>query len=721
MHIGNNKIFKNPLLFFVLSVFWLSCCSVSKTDDKKMFEADENYFLGLQLLEQNNEKEARAKLSLCANKGSYYCARKSAEKLTAFGDIQEKNKAAISLVKKYKDSDSYVIAARQLSESGEIHKLIELTNDCDIETEYNETIKLRLEAKKNRGDKSYTDEYYTWFTIRPITEFHNSFYQDTLHLPDYYFLEIENPNSYLSLFSPRDFVIYYRTKLYKRDYLYCYNHIDLLLSYFDSGDISVVPQLASDMGKGALYGSQNYYANAEKFHSLALKYAGTPAEQYFWFYAGRLYSKTSSQDKSKYCFENAITKATDAERKDNSIWYLMDTSLQYNLDSGIEATKAYIKQIDDPSYFDDFFEKLVCALVAEGKWDLLHEIAVTVDGYASDEVTAQFSYIYARLLQEGFASPYDNKTTEQCIKESFQRAINARTANYYKILAAYQLNYNAQEIENLLCFAPNKMDMDSEVQLNLAAEQLLKGYAYFGFPELIYPAFMDLYKDGISTDTSIMLADFLLNCADLDNDYYTQSLRIAARSLNYGDRPFTKIELKYLYPKDFEELVSEYCKKYECNENIMYALIRSESFFDSDIKSHAGAIGLCQIMETTGADIANHLKRENYSLLNPKDNVEFGCYYLNNLYTRCDNSYLQAFFSYNAGLTRVRRWLDSSMPDFEKKKNMPADLFLEALPYSETREYGRKIVSAAVAYNWIYDETDLPLDVFRDMVQELLF
>ena len=80
---------------------------------------------------------------------------------------------------------------------------------------------------------------------------------------------------------------------------------------------------------------------------------------------------------------------------------------------------------------------------------------------------------------------------------------------------------------------------------------------------------------------------------------------------------------------------------------------------------------------------------------------KIGTYYLAELLHRCDNSLLQAFFSYNAGITRVRRWLKSSLTEFGTKSKLPMDLFLETLPYTETREYGRKLVSAATMYDFL--------------------
>ena len=152
-------------------------------------------------------------------------------------------------------------------------------------------------------------------------------------------------------------------------------------------------------------------------------------------------------------------------------------------------------------------------------------------------------------------------------------------------------------------------------------------------------------------------------------------------------------------------------------ESVIYALIRSESFFDADVTSTAGAVGLTQLMEFTGSDIAQRLRLKEYSLTDPKTNILFGTYYLTELVRRCDGSLLQGFFSYNAGITRVRRWLKSSMIEFGKKSTMPLDLYLETVPYTETREYGRKLIAATAMYEWL--NSDEP-EAFANIIETLI-
>ena len=86
------------------------------------------------------------------------------------------------------------------------------------------------------------------------------------------------------------------------------------------------------------------------------------------------------------------------------------------------------------------------------------------------------------------------------------------------------------------------------------------------------------------------IAEFLNKCGEENNDYYVQSIRIASRAALLSERDLSSEEMKLLYPQGFSASVENWCKTYNVEPAVMYALIRSESFFDLDIKSHAGRI-----------------------------------------------------------------------------------------------------------------------------------
>ncbi len=713
---SNGYLLNRRLTLYFFATFLLlnavSCKAAPQPEGQKKFGDDADYFIGLKLLQEGNENAARGKFKHCIKKGSSACAQKSAELLCTFGNIQEKNAAAENLLNLFPGDDALLIAARQFSSSGEINRLIEITSGLDFATAKNEVIRLRLEAMGRRGDSSYESEVYRWFTECPVSTEHYQFYRDFYVHPDFTGA-YENPLSELAAtlqYTPEQFAINYRIESYKRNYSYTSQYSSILEGYFADKTLVPAPQLVSDMGKNYLYGTSNFAKNANYFSSLAKDFAGTPAEFYFWFYAGRYFEKAGLYFKqSRQCFEAAMACAATPGQKDNALWYLLNTSLNFSMDFIIESIGEYCQEWTDSEYFEDFFEQLVTALLAAGRWNEFGRIYKAIDGYASDLTTAQFAYIYGRLIQEGLADG-----TESDAAQAFTRACRGGSSVYYKTLAAYRLGLweNPDDLRKIMC-APTgareipgaKVPSGASVSSGSPRERLLLGYAYFGFPELIYPEWQKTQGSELSTETNFYLADFLAKCADPaspdNSDYYTQSLRIAARAQRLATTPITNEQLALVYPEYYNNFVSQYCFEYKLAEPVMYALIRSESFFDADVTSSAGAIGLTQLMEFTGSDIARRFKLADYSLTDPETNIRFGTYYLASLISRCDDSPLLGFFSYNAGITRVRRWLQSSLIEFGKKSNMPLDLFLETVPFAETREYGRKLISATIAYDWL--------------------
>ncbi len=699
--------------FLLLSA--VSCKAPPQSEGQKKFGDDADYFIGLRFLQEGNENAAREKFKYCIKKGTPAVAQKSAEALCTIGNIQEKNAAAESLLHLFPGDDSVLIAARQFASSGEVNKLIYYTSDLDFSTAKNEVIRLRIEAMGRRGDSAYEAEVYRWFTECPISTEHYQFYRDYYRHPDFEGA-YENPESEEAKslnYTPQQFAINYRIESYKRNYSYTTKCAATLSGYFLDGTLSPAPQLVSDLGKNTLYGTMDFTRNAAWFSQMAETFAGTPAEFYFWFYAGRFYEKAGMYFKqSRKCFEAAMASACSPSQKDNALWYLLNTSLNFSVDSIIDSIGEYSREWTDSEYFEDFFEQLVTALLAAGRWNEFGRIYKAVDEYASDFTTAQFAYIYGRLIQEGLADG-----TEADAEAAFKRACHGGSSVYYKTLAAYRLGLGKDpvELQKILCEPtsarsqnqPGSTDPKTSADAaDPALENLLLGYAYFGFPELIYPEWQKTQGQKISTETNFYLADFLAKCAEAtgekeDSNYYVQSLRIAARAQRNATRRITREQLALVYPNYYKDYVSKYCQEYKISEAKMFALIRSESFFDAEVMSSAGAVGLTQLMEFTGSDIARRFKMPDYSLTDPETNIRFGTYYLASLISRCEDSPLLGFFSYNAGITRVRRWLQSSLIEFGKKRNMPLDLFLETVPFAETREYGRKLISATIAYDWL--------------------
>ena len=114
-------------------------------------------------------------------------------------------------------------------------------------------------------------------------------------------------------------------------------------------------------------------------------------------------------------------------------------------------------------------------------------------------------------------------------------------------------------------------------------------------------------------------------------------------------------------PKDYANIVQKYASEYNIPEEIIFSVIKAESGFDPSAKSKKDALGLMQMIPDTFEWLTGeeHLN-ENLpfsSLENPDVSIRYGTYYLSYLAGRFDRNWTNVFAAYNAGETRVAKWL----------------------------------------------------------------
>ena len=145
-----------------------------------------------------------------------------------------------------------------------------------------------------------------------------------------------------------------------------------------------------------------------------------------------------------------------------------------------------------------------------------------------------------------------------------------------------------------------------------------------------------------------------------------------------------------LYPRPHLDIVKESAREFSVEEDIVYAIMRQESFFRENAISPSNARGLMQVMPATGRIIAKKLKIQNYSLHDPEVSIKFGTKFIADLL----NSYgalKWASIAYNGGPGNLRKWKRNHyMNDFNH--------FLEELPSKESRDYCRIIISNYINY-----------------------
>ena len=151
-----------------------------------------------------------------------------------------------------------------------------------------------------------------------------------------------------------------------------------------------------------------------------------------------------------------------------------------------------------------------------------------------------------------------------------------------------------------------------------------------------------------------------------------------------------------LYPFPFADSILKWSQQRQLNPLLVTSLIRQESRFEPEIRSSAGALGLMQVIPTTGKSVAQQLGLSNYSLTNPEDSVKIGTFYLDYTHKKYNNNSMLAVASYNAGPHKVAQWV-------KRYGLTDVDEFVEKIPYRETKGYVESVFENYWNYLLVYN------------------
>ncbi|MCQ2982007.1 MAG: lytic transglycosylase domain-containing protein [Treponemataceae bacterium] len=430
------------------------------------------------------------------------------------------------------------------------------------------------------------------------------------------------------------------------------------------------------------------------------------------FYTGRLYAYAGRQYYNAACnwFIKAMKTAPTGDRYDNALWYLLDTRRKTSTSAGIAALTEYGSTWHDATYFDDFLEDLCADLCNRGQWSTIYQILLAAVDYMSPSVQVQYRYICGRAIETGLIPSVPLADRQKTADSLLNSAWNLHSGSlYYRMILSERLGKELFPAGEGSKAAAGRTAASPENKSRNVQDLLLEGYIYYGFYDRILPLCME-YSGQFELASLAYSLGGLSDFAWRDPGFSSVALRAASFATDWGESnvAFESQLLPYVYPQYHKEAILAAAREFDLDPSLLFGLIRSESYFDAAVVSHAGAIGLSQLMTPTAGDVARKLKVSDYDLTDPETNARFGAFYLAELVRRLDGDVLLAAMSYNAGITNVRNWR-RAMAD------LPHDLFLEAVPYEETRGYGRKITTAYGMYAMLYDSAST-----HEIVQKLL-
>jgi soluble lytic murein transglycosylase len=182
------------------------------------------------------------------------------------------------------------------------------------------------------------------------------------------------------------------------------------------------------------------------------------------------------------------------------------------------------------------------------------------------------------------------------------------------------------------------------------------------------------------------------------------------RAIHTADRTSRLHNFTLRYPVPYQDVFRDYAKTHGVDEAWVLGLVRQESRFNTEARSSAGAAGLMQVMPGTARYVASRIGLRNYraKVNEVETNITLGTGYLKLVLEQLGNPVL-ASAAYNAGPSRARRWRDD--------KPLEGAIYVETIPFPETRDYVKKVMSNAVYYSAVLEKKPVTLKSRLGVIQ----
>ena len=327
-----------------------------------------------------------------------------------------------------------------------------------------------------------------------------------------------------------------------------------------------------------------------------------------------------------------------------------------------DSANEWLKQVDDNNLTDNIVQWKIADVLRKQDWATIKtELLSLPKAYQQKQ---QWKYWYARSL----LATNEDVDGKQLMSEL------ADNRHYYGFLAA---TYSDKPVN--LQDKPLQITEQEKIELfkNVAGK---RAFEFFHLGRYYHARLEWNYWLRQLNERQKLVAAKLAN----EIGWYDRAI-FALSQVGYLD----DVDLRF--PLAFNDEIKQHASKYSIDPAWAFAITRRESSFMSDANSSVGARGLMQLMPDTAKYLTRRKKVSTKYLLDSKNNINLGTKYLKNLLDRHKGNQVLATAAYNAGPYRVKKWLQSA-------KELPADIWIETIPYRETREY----VKSVLAYQEIY-------------------
>ncbi|MGD8312089.1 MAG: transglycosylase SLT domain-containing protein [Gammaproteobacteria bacterium] len=354
----------------------------------------------------------------------------------------------------------------------------------------------------------------------------------------------------------------------------------------------------------------------------------------------------------------------------------------------LPTAQAWLVELPDAAVDETVRAWRIRTALADADWDA---VAKHIEALPQDEATREeWRYWHAVALEK----------TGRRIPAMEEFGQLAKLRDYHGFLAADFLRWPYEMSNQPVEYTPEALQELEQRPGFVRARELYRA-------EMLTDARRE-WEQAITglSDTELKLAAVLAH----QWDWHDRAILTIARSGDYDD-------LALRFPLSFSEAVQRQARNHRLDPGHVYAVIRQESAFNKDARSHAGAMGLMQLMPGTGRDTARKYDiplAGTRNLFEPDKNISIGSAYLKQVMEQYNNSIVLASAAYNAGPHRVRRWL----PETESRD---AASWIALIPFTETRKYVQRVLAYAAIYDWRMQRKITPLQKHMPDVMPLAY
>ena len=408
------------------------------------------------------------------------------------------------------------------------------------------------------------------------------------------------------------------------------------------------------------------------------------------FWLGRLARAAGEYKLAVEAFAEVLPLAHGTGRSERIRWYLIDTARLIGVGEGIDALRTHGMSIKSSGYYNDTFDALLSDAVRRGRWNLVPELLGLIESYGDAGSVARARHIRVALSAPGTAE-----------KGAVEAPAEGSSANQADVASGVELHfYRISE-----GMPPISFELPGEAQHQIGSEvQTPERLVLAALLEI--QSFQIAYRWYIEHRTALSRRDLeLLSLAFDAVDMHTEAMRVFDYLIasNNDDEGISLRLLELWFPRAYASIIDSASILADIPASLFFSVVREESYFNPNARSRSGALGLSQLMPATAADMASRLGMEAIDLNRPEDNLAIGAAYLAYCINLFDSEIL-GLVAYNAGLGRVRQWV-------RQFGDLDLPLFLQAIPFAETRNYVRKITRALWFYLALYDDIAPPAEM----------